>query len=462
MRCRYTGVEGLGTVMGDASQHAALSPSARHRWGACPGSVREEAKYDEPEDSKPAIDGTRSHALLERALTYPGFIIANSVGTEVTDQYGTFTIEQDRVDRVQHALTYIANRAKQEGTTPITERRVHPDGLVGRDDMSGTVDCQIPGKDVYEIIDYKDGIGRVEARDNPQLLQYAVGVLAGLEEKAWPKSFNLTIIQPKLMLRGQAPIDSWNISTNGVLRAAKEMKAQADATDDPNAPLVPGEKQCQWCKAKGACPALKEKVMTDMGMLTPVDVDLAEQAARKDPTKMDGEELAKILHSAPLMRQLLDGVEKEVQSRLERGEVVPGYKLVRGRGSKGWALSQEEIEKKLTGMRIPKSALYPKKIISPAQVAKLVWEKDGENVRLTADQIKRVENEWVAYSQGAITVAPEADSRPGITVDASAMFTVEVQAEPVAPPAAALPPWLQAAPPAAPVVATVTPPWLVK
>ena len=43
--------------------HSKLSPSARSRWGACPGSVREEAKYPKQPSGAAAIDGTHSHTL---------------------------------------------------------------------------------------------------------------------------------------------------------------------------------------------------------------------------------------------------------------------------------------------------------------------------------------------------------------------------------------------------------------
>mgnify|MGYP000243372453 CR=1 FL=1 len=50
------------------STHAKLSPSSAYRWLACPGSVREEAKYPEPPSGPGAIDGTHSHTLLEHCI----------------------------------------------------------------------------------------------------------------------------------------------------------------------------------------------------------------------------------------------------------------------------------------------------------------------------------------------------------------------------------------------------------
>ena len=68
--------------------------------------------------------------------------------------------------------------AANPGAEVISEERVDPAYLVGRDDMSGTVDVQLIGSTGIEIIDYKDGINPVEAKDNEQMEQYALGIIA--------------------------------------------------------------------------------------------------------------------------------------------------------------------------------------------------------------------------------------------------------------------------------------------
>ena len=51
-----------------STAHAKLSPSKRHRWAACPGSIREEAAYPDERSGAAAIDGTHSHTLLEHCV----------------------------------------------------------------------------------------------------------------------------------------------------------------------------------------------------------------------------------------------------------------------------------------------------------------------------------------------------------------------------------------------------------
>lgn len=130
--------------------HSKLSPSARHRWGVCPASVREEAKYPERPSGPAAIDGTHSHTLLEKCIN-DGKTASEFVGQTLKDHDGEFKVDADRAERVQFALDYVSGCVGMV----ISERRVHPDSLVGRDDMSGTVDIQIVTDTNLEIIDYK-------------------------------------------------------------------------------------------------------------------------------------------------------------------------------------------------------------------------------------------------------------------------------------------------------------------
>jgi len=429
------------------SAHAQLSPSKRHRWALCPGSIREEAKYPDERSGAAAIDGTHSHTLLEhcidRGLTDP----MDEVGDVFADDDGSFVVDADRAARVKVAIEYIRERSMNGMFKVISEERVDPKHLLGRDDLSGTVDCQIIGDDWIEIIDYKDGMGVVSAEGNMQLEQYAYGVLAGYKlpvNVEYPvKRIIMTIIQPKLALKGMKAITSWERGVRDMLTNLGTIVVQAAATDAPDAPLVPGESQCKFCRAKGSCAALAGNVMKEVGiMFQPVvtqTLDVAQQSADKDPATMDDQQIRQIMEAAPLMRQLLEAVEKEALRRLESGQSIPGLKLVHGRGSRAWALPEEEMADKLVKMGIPKTAIYETKLVSPAKAEKLTWEKrDGTKVSLTDRQLKRLDQEYVAKLAGKLTVAPESDSRPAVITNAAPMFSA-VEA---APAAESLPSWL--------------------
>ena len=423
-----------------------LSPSKRSRWALCPGSIREEAKYPEQDSGPAAADGTHSHTLLEKCIK-SGKAAQFYVGELITDHEGSFHVDADRAARVQVALEYIDKQSVGGIFKVISEQRVDPEHLLGRKDLSGTVDCQIIGLDFLELIDYKDGMGVVSAEGNLQLEQYAYGVLAGYKLPVnGPYPFDkvrMTIIQPKLAMRGMNPITSHTVTVAELLANMGTIITQAAATDKPDAPLVPGESQCKFCRAKGSCSALASNVMKEVGiMFQPVvtqTLDVAQQSADKDPSTMDDAQIAQIMEAAPLMRQLLEGVEKEALRRIQAGQTIPGLKLVHGRGSRAWALPEEEMADKLVKMGIPKSAIYETKLVSPAKAEKLTWEKrDGTKVTLTERQLKRMDQEYVSKLAGKLTVVSESDSRPAVITNAAPLFSA-VQA---APAAESLPSWL--------------------
>lgn len=407
------------------STHATLSPSKRARWMLCPGSVREEAKYPDDRSGTAAIDGTHTHTLLEWCLSGPDIRDPrDQMGQVMHDDDGEFLVDGQRAMRVQFALDYIMSRKIAINCSAvIAERRVDPAVLYDRTDLAGTVDVQLVGENLLEIIDYKDGMSQVPAQDNPQLEQYLVGVLApwlAANEPLPYQQFRLTIIQPKLRDKGLPGIDYWDIDHKKVSEIALSIQMQAKATDDPNAPLVPGDKQCQYCRHKGACAALNTQSMTTLGF-DPMDV--AKQAADKNPQTMSDQQIVEIMEAAPLLRQMIEAVEKEAQRRLEAGQAIGGLKLVRGRGSRAWAYPDVEMVEKLKKFGIPKEAIYITTLVSPAQVEKLVWKKkDGSVKQLSVVQLATMTKEYVTKSDGKLQIALESDSRPAVISSVAGMF----------------------------------------
>jgi len=401
------------------TDHAKLSPSSAHRWTRCPGSVREELKY--PDNSGPAaLDGTRTHALLEMCLV-TGMDPLMMVGQIITDDDGLHTIDTDRAKRVKVATDHV----RELGGVVSTERRVDPSRLVGRDDLGGTVDVTVATGDTVHIIDYKDGVTPVEAVENEQLIAYALGHLAGYNlpiNGDYPvKHMVLTIIQPKLAMKGLPPITSWELSVESLLSRIGDIVVKAAATDAPDAPLVPGEKQCRFCRAKGGCAAVNTHVMDAVGMFK--SIDIVQQAAVTEPTEMSNDKLREIIEAAPLLRQLLEASEAEALRRMQMGQTIPGLKVVNGRGSRAWAHPEDEMVTKLKKIGIPAGALYVTKLISPAQAEKLTWEKrDGTKVQVSDKMKLQMERELIVKLAGRPTVASESDPRPAVVTDASAMF----------------------------------------
>lgn len=419
--------------------HSTLSPSKRHRWGVCPGSVREERAYPDERGGTAAIDGTHTHTLLDHCVKAGLASPMPMVGIKMSDHDGEFTVDDGRAARVKVAIDYITEHSMGGLVPVLAEQRVDPSYLLSRSDLGGTVDVQIHGTDVWEIIDYKDGMADAWDSAILQMEQYAVGALAGLKipvNLPYPmQTVRLTVIQPKLALKGVPAVRSQDYEIGQILNdVARTIVLQAAATDAPDAPLIPGEKQCRYCKHKGSCTALAGQALSviDAG-------DLSVSAADKDPTKMSDDQIVRILEAAPLMRQLIDGVENEAQTRLENGAVIPGIKLVLGKGARSWKLAETEMAEKLVKMGIPKGEVYEAKLVSPAKAEKLKWKKrDGTEVQLTPRQLATMEKEYVVKTTGKPTLALASDSRPAVTVNAAPLFSAVTTEVPVE-----LPAWLQ-------------------
>ena len=399
--------------------HSKLSPSARHRWGVCAASVREEAKYPSRPSGADAIDGTHSHTLLEKCIN-DGKTASDFVDQTLKDHDGEFKVDADRAERVQFALDYVSGCVG----TVMSERRVHPDALVGRNDMSGTVDIQIVTDTNLEIIDYKDGMNPVVAKDNHQMEQYAVGAIAEMQTqgKTLPLYFTCTIIQPKLRMKGLTGIDSHTYTLAELMVIKDKLIAEAAATDAPDAPFNPGESQCKYCAHGGACTARTTQALSTAG-ITFANLEVVEQTANKEPTTMTDKQLREVLEAAPLLRQMIEAAETEALRRFETGQEIDGLKAVRGRGSRSWMYEDDVMEDHLKKAGIPKSAMYKTSVITPAQIEKVRWSKrDGTVCQVTPAKLLQLQETCIKKSEGKIQIVASADPRPSVTLSAAALF----------------------------------------
>ena len=400
----------------------------------CPGSVREEAKYPRGGPSgKAAVDGTHSHTLLEDCLN-TGKNAIDYVQRELLDHEGEFIVDEERVNRVQLALDYINKRFAELGGERFAEEKVNPAHYLERDDLKGTADVQIVGRDTLEIIDYKDGMVAVSANNNLQLELYALGAMANYHNPDGSLPFDkvvMTIIQPKLLMQGADPVSSCEVSVDDMLNKVAKFKLAASSTDDPAAPLIPGDNQCRWCAHKGACGTLVNHAFKETGVMFS-DISVAKQAADKEPGDLTDDQIREVMEAAPLLRQMLQAVEEESLRRFNLGVSIPGLKAVRGRGSRAWSLFDDELEDKLKRMGVPKTAIYKSKIVSPAQVKKLTWEKkDGTIKQLSERQLDTLETNYITSKEGKITIVSESDRRTEVVLNAAPMFGAVKEAQDV-------------------------------
>lgn len=374
--------------------HSLFSPSAAHRWMRCPGSLLLESR-EPASTSSYAEEGTRAHDLAAAIL-------------------GGLDVRSGDPEMLMHVNTYVDTVRKIAGATGEVhiERRIEFSDAIGQPDAFGTSDCLIVDDRTLTVVDFKYGMGvRVEAKDNEQMLLYALGAMYSL--KLWDQiaQIQLVIVQPRI-----SNISSWMIeiadledvetmARKGAAAAARVLEA-GEARDSD---LTPGEKQCRFCRAKASCPALAEHVYRSVVEgFEDLDTSSAKSNARV-VTSLTSQDVGRLMGEVDLIEGWCASIRERVYRDLEQGVDIPGWKLVVGRkGQRKWD-SEAVVEDKLRHFGLNEYAIYEKSLISPAGAEKLV--KAGV---LTKEQYIELQAS-MKQAGGKATIAPVTDKRPAIS-----------------------------------------------
>ncbi|EKZ6287096.1 DUF2800 domain-containing protein [Klebsiella aerogenes] len=387
--------------------HARLSPSSAHRWMRCPGSLALESTQPD-KSSAFAEEGTRAHELAEKILN------GRLQGFE--HQGGTDPEMHDYVLRYVDAVWTLA-----EGNELMVEQRVDFSHIVGVENSFGTADAVVIVGNELQIHDLKYGRGvQVDAEQNEQLQLYALGALEQFNLLYDFDSVRLFIHQPRLN-----HVSEWALSVEELEafgQRAQEAAANvivmfniAECEGVNTLPLenfTPGEKQCRFCKASAICTAREQfhmqTIAGDFDDLTAPIGELVTSAIARVPM-LTNEQLAEIYGQADFLESWLKAIRDRVNSELNAGHPVPGFKLVTGKqGNRAWR-DEVEAEELLKSFRLKQDQMYSQKVISPTQAEKLLKKESPRRWTKVEALITR--------SDGKPTIAPESDPRPALNVN---------------------------------------------
>lgn len=395
---------------GNNDVHALLSPSGAKKWLTCSASLA--CEKDIPNTSgKAAVLGTAMHTIAEvhlnayiRGTALP---LEREVGAYVLDEgkgqikalispmKGAVLITADMIEQVRKYTDYckaiidVATYAKLEMRVNLTEV-LHP-GYEGVETF-GTADLvavqELANTDEHMLIigDLKTGRHRVEAKENKQLMLYALGVYRRLKRRYNITTVRLVIFQP---YAGGAT--EWDISVEGLELFAKFAQKRALLALDAYfrgkknlkaSDFKPSVDGCQWCRFSEQC-AARTKTVNSV---------LAEELEDDFALELTPEQLVAEYEKLPLLRQHIDKVEKAMAAALHSGKKVPGYKLVEGRqGNRVWKDAEKVAGK--YGIALMKQVL-----MTPTEAVKVVPE----------DELK----DFITRKPGAPCVATADDKRP--------------------------------------------------
>jgi hypothetical protein len=340
----------------------------------CPGSVALVQLAPPSPSSTYADKGTLLHDAISEVLLddkFPEELIGKGYEGQILDQ--------EMIDeKLQPALDLLDTIDPNQEMKLAIETRVG----FGKFLPGAFGSCDVLGRmgDAAYVIDWKFGDGiAVDAEENEQLMYYAAAAMR-TPEAAWvfegATSIECIIIQPPVIRR-------WTTTPARIKAFEKDLKRAVKAASLPDAKLNPGD-HCRFCPAKPTCPEITGAV--DRALKVKLDA-------------IDDNMLGAYATNAVLLQGWIDDLNALVQTKIQKGYKIPGWKLVAKRGTRKW-VDEKEAARSLTALGIEPTTVG---VVSPAQAEKLLKVKK-QNLP---------EGLVVSVSSGD-TLAPESDPRPAV------------------------------------------------
>lgn len=381
------------------SAHAEFGPSRIPMFIRCPGSIQLARKVETKRDSSAAAEGTVAHHVREMVLEM-GFDLEDYLGKHLSADGFTFEVTEEMIEYLRPGIEWVEERPGRV----INEYQVNLDRWMPG--QFGTLDVGIIGKKLITINDLKYGMGvAVDPVRHEPTMAYALGLwdnVAQHETKA--KEFLIVIDQPRIAGAG----GEWRVSLDELLDFGEELRAAFEAANGDDPELVPGEKQCMFCEAKGICPAYAE---WSMDMIDLEFDDFEDETVRvSDYKTFTPEKRALIAKHKGVIEKWLKAVHAQVADDAYRGNPTPGLKLVKGRnGPRTWA-NENAAAGLILPLLDPDVALGEPPLISPTGLEALVKKNEFP------DDVWTKLQKLVSQSEGKPSLVDEDDDKPALNI----------------------------------------------
>lgn len=416
-------------------EHALLSPSSAKKWLNCPAALA--CEFGLPNESgQAAVNGTVMHLVAETVLNrvikgdditadkYKGVYALNEgkgpIKALVKPEKGAVLITDDFVSQVNKYVDYCrpiidaAELVEVESRVNLT-RVLHPSVELNGEPLQtfGTADLVAVlqndwsdenSKYTLVVGDLKTGRHKVAAKENKQMMLYALGLL-----RVYKRLYDITAVRLVIFQPYAGGADEWDTTPEALEQFGKFAQGRALRAIDAfqrgkkglkPADFRPGNDACQWCRFAEKCNA-KRKVAS-----REIESDLADGILADEDTKteMSLDQLKAEYDKLPLMRQHIADIEKAMYAALMRGETVEGLKLVEGRpGNRSWD-SPDDIGDLVAQWGI-EDLMTKQSLLSPTEAEKVM--KGHEKWELLEARITR--------KPGPPSIATSEDKRPAWT-----------------------------------------------
>lgn len=364
--------------------HAKLSASSAYRWMPCPGSIPFGKLYPD-NSSEFADEGGFAHALGE--LYIKKNTLGEKVDAEIEDlekQISRFYHNHPDMGASLGDMRYFAKEYADfvdEWHLPMLEQsalmlehkfsldKYIPEGF-------GTSDATVIRGKTLHIIDLKYGKGiPVEAKHNPQLMIYALGMYTNYVE---PFDYDietvrLSIFQPRLYR-----VSEWDIPLTELLEWAETELRPAALVAYAEVEKFEAGDWCRFCPAKAACKTRADYVLQLKSYLS--------------QHTLSDEELADVLTIGKSLQDFLSGVQQTATDRLLEGETVPGFKLVESQTRRAW-VNSDNVKRTLKERGYNPQDFEENVLMSASKIRKVV---DKDTYEALQDYITRPKGRPVA------------------------------------------------------------------
>jgi hypothetical protein len=348
--------------------HALLGASSASRWLTCTPSARLEESLNLPEESSVfAEEGTFAHELSELEIRYSlDFIGLEDYVSAKNAAHISTHYSEEMVEETDKYIAFVLDAWKEaKGLDPFAEILIEDkqDLTPWIEEGFGTNDVVIISLKTLTVIDLKFGKGlKVSAKDNPQLMLYALGALDKHGFAYDIEDVRLVIHQPRLGGVSEFTLKALALEAWG----DKFVKPRAALAFEGAGEFKPGE-HCRFCKASSVCRALAEENLA----LAKFDFEA--------PALLEEAELAEIYDKAAGFVKWINSVTDYVQKQALAGNVLAGYKLVEGRANR--VITDElAVKSKLRGEGFKIDEILNTKLKGLGDLEKLLGKVDFEKL----------------------------------------------------------------------------------
>lgn len=352
-------------------EHSDLAPSSLYRLMRCPGSMKRAKKVPKVEQTAQASEGSLLHDYMRKYLEALD-------GTKEVSFMDIGVDDYEHVEQLERAFNYLCEEVNLfgKGVRFYVEKRVQ---LRHAPEVYGTLDLGVETPDEVHIFDWKFGRVAVEAENNEQLLAYLTGFLGeigeGRKEELITKRWVVHIVQPRI-----DNFSSWVVTPQIMVTFVEKLQDMVKKALSDNAPIVPGDEQCKFCPAIPICPDRMGELYKESSRL---------MDAFKDKKSFDSKEVNHLLKQADQIKEAISQVQSWARLEMLRGNIIEEFKLVRGRGRRGWKedIPLDKIIKALADEGVDfNSILYDIELKSPRQVLSKV-SKESKAYQLIMDSV---------------------------------------------------------------------------